>query len=196
MHARVSFDRPLAGVRVCRDQISTDRQVDEPVKWLTGVRERMQQESEQHAAIVAIADGVQRAFGQVEAMVQDNLRSVTAIATELGLAIAQQVVGTAVVEGLFDPSDIVERCLRDSVQGGQRAEMRVELSPEDLNPVLNQFESDLDLKSQVGEVDFVANPALDRGSVIVSSPSGQLMYDPLEVLQRMCDEVRNGVGSR
>ena len=117
------------------------------------------------------------------------------MATELGLAIAREVVGVAVEEGLLDPSETVLRCLRQIVQGGTESGLRIELSPEDLNSVIANLEASPELKDVVRDVEFVANPALDRACVEISTRRGRMVYDPSEVLDRICDEIRKGASA-
>jgi flagellar biosynthesis/type III secretory pathway protein FliH len=157
---------------------------------LTGLKEKEASEDASRAAVVEAARSIQQAIAGIHADVATNLQSVAALSVEIGLAIAKEVVGDVVAEGLIDPSQVVLRCLRMVVRGSQTADVRIELNPEDLNLVVSHLGSDSDLVSEVGQMEFVANPALGRSCVKVSTDSGCLVYDPEEVLARICDEVR------
>ena len=185
----LAFDRPVRSIAIPR--VGTAAQDHSAAaERLAGVRERMQREDATQRALADTVGELRRALNQVSARVDENLQSVTALATELGLAIAKEVVGEGVADGLLDPSSVVLRCLRDGVLGGSRPDIRIELCPEDLNMVVSALGSHPDLASEMGQLEFVANPALGRSCVEVTTESGRLSYDPEEVLRRICDEVR------
>ncbi|MCA8956716.1 MAG: hypothetical protein KDC87_11635 [Planctomycetes bacterium] len=170
------------------------RERPEDARWLAGVRERMQRELAEHSALLALTDAVHNAVASIPAQVQDNVQAVAGMATELGLTIAREIVGQVVDQGLFDPTAVVQRCLHEAVAGGVDGDLRVEVAPQDLALIVERFAADRELGARAGGAEFIANPALPRGAVVVATGSGRLVYDPLEVLERISDEIRKGTG--
>ncbi len=193
MRYQLTLERPLFGVRVCHEtaeEPGSNRVTHHPI---LGLRDQMLREEQIRRALINLAGQIEESVAQLQPIVTANVQQVAAIATELGMAIAKEIVGQAVDEGRFDPSPIVERCLLNSVRGSDRADARIELCPDDLNLVVEQLQANPETRARVQTVEFVANPAMERGCVNVSSQSGRLVYDPDEVLERICAEIRRGV---
>lgn len=158
--------------------------------WLLGIRDRMRAVEEDRRLLAGLCQSISGVVGQALPMVEQNLQQVTALATELGLAVAREIVGEAVDQGRIDVSGVVARCLRQMVHVDEQARIRIELHPEDHDLVVGNLEGRAELEGMVAGTDFVANPGLGRGSVEISSQSGRLLYEPMEVLERISNEIR------
>jgi flagellar biosynthesis/type III secretory pathway protein FliH len=129
--------------------------------------------------------------GQVTA----RLDEIAAIAVELGLGIAREIVGVALDRGLVDPTPTVARCLADCVHGSDRADLVVRLHPDDLAGVAERLEHLPEIQDELAAAKLVADPRVPRGGVRAETGAGRLRYDPNEVLGRICDEVRREANS-
>lgn len=152
-------------------------------------------EAQRAAAVQAVRDAAHAAQRAVEALplqVQQRLDDVAAIAVELGLALAREIVGESLAKGLVDPTPTVVRCLRDCVHGARSTDVVVRLHPQDLAGVQSALQggSARGLAEEVAAARFVADPSVPRGGVHAETGTGRLCYDPSEVLARICDEVR------
>lgn len=188
MSARVklSFSRPLRGLRP--QSVALPEPGSDKTTWLFDLRERAKAEARQQDAFRTTLEGIDRAVEAMTATVEQRMQEVGAQATELGLALASEVLGIALDQGLADPTPTVVRCLRDAASDDNQVE--VFLAPDDLGPVLDRLESHPELRESVARAGFSADPELDRGAVRLETAFGRLLYDPAEVLQRICDEVR------
>lgn len=130
---------------------------------------------------------------QVEAIpgvVSGRLDEIAGISVELGLAIAREIVGAAIDSGSVDPTPIVARCLKDCVHGSDRGDLVVKLNPEDLAGVKTQLAQMTDMDEEVASARFVADTTVPSGGVRAETGAGRLLYNPREVLERICDEIR------
>lgn len=160
------------------------------LQTLVDLARRERQREEQAAALMSFVEAARRAIGEVPARVQDGLDGVAAIAVDLGLAIARELVGAALDQGKVDPTPAVVRCLRECVHGSERADLTLRLHPDDLALVQRRLADMPELHEQQEQARFVADPALARGAVRAETSAGRLRYDPREVLERICDQVR------
>lgn len=124
-----------------------------------------------------------------------RLDEVAAIAVELGLGIAREVVGAALDKGLVDPTPTVVRCLRDCVHGADRGDLVVRLHPDDVAPVQARLAELPELAEEVARARFVGDRAVPRGGVRAETETGRLRYDPKQALERIAEEVRREVAS-
>ncbi len=186
---KLSLTRPLAGLRSHRSPVEGAPGPGEGEKWIFDLRQRAQTEAQRQEAFATCLEGIARAVESMTTAVDGRLEEIAALSTELGLALAREVLGAALEKGLADPTATVERCLKESTVGPNE-DVAVFLAPDDLSEVLDRLESHPDLREHAARVRFTADPGLGRGSVRIETASGQLLYDPAEVLQRICDEVR------
>ncbi|HEB53944.1 MAG TPA: hypothetical protein ENI87_11885, partial [bacterium] len=128
-------------------------------------------------------------------LLNGRLDEVAGIAVELGLSIAREIVGAALDKGIVDPTPTVATCLRDCVHGSDGGDLVVRLHPEDLENVLNTLATMPELEGDIDRARFVADQSVPRGGVRAETGAGRLRYDPGEVLQRICDEVRREASS-
>ena len=66
----------------------------------------------------------------------------------------------------------------------------VKLNPEDLANVQTRLAQMPELGEEVAAARFVADPTVPTGGVRAETGAGRLRYDPREVLERICNEVR------
>jgi flagellar biosynthesis/type III secretory pathway protein FliH len=190
----VPLGEPLTGLRLHARRTTGGAPAALRVQQLLDLRQR---ETQREAAVQATHDLARAARGVVEsipAQVQKQLDEVTGIAVELGLALAREIVGDALAKGLIDPTATVARCLRDCVHGSSKADLVVRLHPHDLAAVRTGLQS-LANQDDVAAAKFVADPSVPRGGVRAETGAGRLHYDPREVLERMCAEVRREASS-
>ena len=186
---KLSLTRPLKGLRPHRLPVEGSKSPGESGEWIFSVRERARAEAQRRAAVQTCLEGIDRAVDAITTNVDRRLDEVAALATELGLALAREVLGAALEKGLADPAPTVNRCLRELASGGEK-EIAVFLAPDDLDLVLDELEKQADPRERLARARFAADPELDRGFVRIETAAGRLLYDPAEVLQRICDEVR------
>jgi flagellar biosynthesis/type III secretory pathway protein FliH len=187
---RLPVDAKLAAVRVHPRQPVAGTAQAQRVEWLLSLAERQRQIDAERAAVQAMAAAVETALRNLPNTVNARLDQVAALAVELGLAVAREVVGATLAQGGYDPTSTVVRCLRTCVHGSDRGDLRVRLHPEDLGPVLSRLAATPELRSQVAEARIEADPTLRRGEVVAESGAGSLRHDPREVLDRMSHEIR------
>ncbi len=186
---KLSLTRPLEGLRSHPSPVEGAVGPGESGEWILDMRQRAREEVHRQEAFRICLEGIVKAVESMTATVDRRLEEIAALSTELGLALAREVLGAALEKGFADPTPTVERCLKESAARPSE-DVAVFLAPDDLSEVLARLESHPDLREHVARASFTADPELDRGSVRIETASGQLLYEPAEVLQRICDEVR------
>ena len=190
----VPLREPLVAIRLHRHQPEPGAPAGRG-RELLDLREREHQRAAALAALRELAQRTRAVVEQVPAQVGGRLDEVATIAVELGLAIARELVGDALGKGLVDPTATVMRCLRDCVHGSDRADLVVRLHPADLATVQAGLQQTPELAAEASAARFVADPAIPRGGVLAETGAGRLRYDPRDVLERVCAEVRREAGS-
>ncbi|MBM3973624.1 MAG: hypothetical protein FJ301_05935 [Planctomycetes bacterium] len=137
--------------------------------------------------LCATADAMVR---ELPTQVEARLEQVAHISVELGLAIAREIVGAALDKGFVDPTPTVVRCLRDCVHGSSNADLVVRLNPHDLAGVQERLAAHPELQAEIARARFVADATVARGGVCAETGAGRLLYDPMDALARVCEEVR------
>lgn len=138
-------------------------------------------------------DLLAEARNQVAALpgvVNERLEEIAGITVELGLAIAREIVGEALDQGKVDPTATVARCLADCLHGADRGDLVVKLNPEDMANVQTRIAQMTELGEELASATFVSDPTVPIGGVRAETGAGRLRYDPREVLERICAEVR------
>lgn len=107
---------------------------------------------------------------------------VAALATELGLAVAREIVGDALERRNVDLVPIVRRCLQACVTSGDRTNVVLRVCPADQPRLVELAESQ--------QIRLVADESLAVGSVRLETATGSVAYQPQEVLQRLSDDLR------
>lgn len=190
----IPLHAPLVGFRV-HSRRQPAAAAGTRVQQLLDLEER---EARREAAVTALRDLAAAARKVVEglpAQVGQRLDEVAGIAVELGLAIANELVGDALAKGLVDPTPTVVRCLRDCVHGSSRGDLVVRLHPEDLAAVRTALQQRPEVQEEVAAARFLADATIPRGGVRAETQAGRLHFDPREVLTRIADEVRREAAS-
>ncbi len=193
-HFAVKLDGPLRAIELhtVPAQIET---ASPRVRWLLDFKQRAETERAEREALqqrlAGLLSNVEQAMAQVPDIVRQSLEQVANIATELGLSIAREVVGEVVDHDLADTATTVVRCLEEVVPGVQ---VRVHLTPDDLAMVTASFAEFPELSSRLDHATFVTDHSLDNGCVRIESDVGRTVYNPREVVERICQEVLKGVG--
>ncbi|MFT4512150.1 MAG: flagellar biosynthesis/type III secretory pathway protein FliH [Planctomycetota bacterium] len=123
-------------------------------------------------------------------VVNSRMDEIAGIAVELGLAIAREIVGEALDQGKVDPTSTVARCLADCVHGSDRSDLVIKLNPEDMAKVQTGIAQMAGLGEELASARFVSDATVLSGGVRAETGAGRLHYDPREVLERICNEVR------
>jgi len=165
---------------------TADRQ---QVVWLRGLGTQQRRDAE-HAALLAAAQALGRLQQQLPQLLAANLEPLGRSVVELGLAVAKEIVGSALERGLVDPTPIVASVLRDCVHGSGTADLTVRLHPDDLALVLGGLAKDPELRPLLAATQLVADGNLPRGAVRADTAAGRLRYEPQQALLRLADEIR------
>jgi len=184
---------PIVGLRLHARTVAPGSPHAEKVAWLLSLQVREQQRQADAASLQTFANGAKQAIAALPKAVGDRLDEVAAIAVELGLAVAREIVGNALDRGFVDPTPTVARCLRDCVHGSNRTDLVIRLHPADLELVQRQLALMTELRDEVAGSRFVADPSVGRGAVRAETDAGRLRYDPREALERIATEVRREV---
>ena len=136
-------------------------------------------------AAEACRAAVEQSLHELRHLVDSRLQAIAAMTTELGLAVAREIVGHSLARGTFDPLPVVRRCLQQATTHGERGKFVVRLSPADHARVQQDLASDT-----ARELTFLADATLSPGSVRVESDLGAIAYDPAQALQRLSEELR------
>lgn len=190
---QVSVTAPIIGLRLHARRAPGGTVSAVKVKELLDLGERERHRLAAEAAVTALAQTVQRTLALIPDQVAAAIADVAAQAVELGLAIAREIVGTALDRGFVDPTPTVARCLRDCVHGSTKADLVVRLHTADLALVQERLARLPELAEQVATARFVADAAVPRGGVRAETGAGRLLYDPREALARVSEEVRREV---
>ncbi len=192
---RVPVSTPIIGIRLhARQQVAGTPRATK-VAWLLSLDAREKQRAADAAALQAISRSVQQAIAGMPTAVGGRLDEIAGIAVELGLAIAREIVGSAIDRGFVDPTPTEARCLRDCVHGSSSADLVVRLHPADLELVRTQLAKMPELADEVAASRLCADATVARGAVRAETETGRLRYDPREALERVSAEVRREVTS-
>lgn len=188
---KLPIEGALRGVRVLERDPPPGSPAAGRTRWLVQLGAESRRREAESAALCAAAQAIGRAAQAVPATVAARLDEVAALAVELGLAVAREIVGAAVQQGLVDPTATVARCLREAVHGVDAAALTVHLHPEDLGPVLDRLEREPALRELAAAARFAADPSLARGAVRAETGAGRMRYDPREAFERVAAAVRS-----
>ena len=157
---------------------------------LSGLAQKAQQDATAREALLSCIGNIEHQLESIPRQVAENLEQVSVLATEIGLAVAREVVGSALDQGLVDTTAVVMRCLDHAVGGAGTSQMRIQLSPDDLSTVIQSLDEHPDMRERMQQAELVPDPSVERGHVRVETNAGRLFYDPQEVLGRISDELR------
>jgi flagellar biosynthesis/type III secretory pathway protein FliH len=184
---------PIVGLRLHSRSADPGSPQGRKIAWLLSLDAREKQRAADAAALQTLARSVQQAVQQLPPAVAGRLDEIAGIAVELGLAVAREIVGSALEKGHVDPTPTVARCLRDCVHGSDRSDLVIRLHPADVEMVRRQLVDHAELQEEVAKARFVADATVARGAVRAETETGRLRYDPREALERVCAEVRREV---
>jgi flagellar biosynthesis/type III secretory pathway protein FliH len=192
---KMPMHRRLQGVRLYALPRSTAAAVRDEREarsfWLLSLREAAVRDALRHAELEACFDALRTAIERIPQQVEANLQATTSLAVEIGLAVAREVVGDVLDQGLLDPWPAVRRCLDEVTESATSVQIR--LHPEDLGQVMSELEKNPAVRERVSGARFVPDPALGRAAVRIDTDTGQLRYDHREVLLRVSDQLRAAV---
>lgn len=157
---------------------------------LLDLKRRNEQRVADEQALRQLVAAAKTQVASIPGQVRGRTDEVAALAVELGLQIARELVGAALDKGLLDPTPTVARCLADCVHGSDRGDLTVRLNPADAEAVQNAIAAQPELAEEAAAARFVADASVPRGGVRAETGAGRLRYDPMDVLTRICDEVR------
>jgi len=186
----VPVPQRLVGLRLHRRAGADGAHASPRARQLLDLEARNRQreaDQQQLRELLATAQQQVQALPQV---VGDRLDEVAGVAVELGLSIARELVGAALDQHLVDPTPTVARCLRDCVHGSGGGDLVVRLNPDDLAAVKTNIAASPELARVAADAQLVADESVPRGGVRAETGAGRLHYDPREVLERVCEEVR------
>ena len=189
---RTPMHQPLRGIKIHRAP-EVAHQPSPRAVWLMSLREAQVRETRRQAELSATLDGLREQAARLPAVVDHKLGAVAALATEIGLTVAREVVGQAVQQGVIDPAPAVRRCLEEASVGLTGTKLEIRLHPEDLSLVMTELEGDPLLRDKVECATFVPDPGLSRAAVRIDTESGRLKYECGEVLDRISQEVRGSL---
>lgn len=151
-----------------------------PAVRLLELRDAAHEQRLSRQALEACANAVEAQLHSMTTLVETRLAQVAAMATEIGLAVAREIVADALERRLIDPTPVVHKCLQAAVTSSEGAGLVVHVAPDD----------HARLTIHVEGVRVVPDPRLGPSQVRVETNTGHVAYDPLEVLQRVSDELR------
>ena len=186
----IPVTRRLVGLRLHRRSGPGGVPESPGAKRLLDLEEHNRKREAELDAMRAALGEARRQLQALPVAVNARLDEVAAVAVELGLSVARELVGKALDEHFVDPTPTVVRCLRDSVQGTNAPDLVVKMNPADVATVKTRLAQEPDLAQEAAEVALVADPKVPPGGVRAETDAGGLRYDPREVLERICDEIR------
>lgn len=186
---------PIVAIRLLPRHARAGSPQAAAVASLVDLGEREARRVAETRLVERLVQNAQRAVDELPQQVAARLEEVAALAVELGLGIAREIVGAALDKGCVDPTPTVVRCLRDCVHGASPTDLVVRLHPDDLQPVQQRLPGFPEVQEEVAAARFVADPSVPRGGVRAETGAGRLRYDPREILERVADEVRREASS-
>ena len=127
--------------------------------------------AEARALVAPALEAVAEAERQIRAREEDFLRAAERSAVELGLAIAEKIVGAAVSARPETVLDVVGGAL---LRTATRHRLVIEVNPEDLELVSESAEGLAARLGGVQRLDVVAERRIERGGCIVRTEEGEI----------------------
>lgn len=192
----VKLRRPLRGVRlhaVPRDLAASVPHVRKLLDLRADAEARAAADAATRESVSRCALAVESAIGQLPQIVGARFDEIAGVATELGLALARAVVGELVDARAVDVQQVVRRCLEEIADTPANRVVRIKASPDDLGVLNAAFVEMPDLAARARGAEFVADPHLGQGTVIVETTAGATFYDPRDAIERICNEVAENI---
>lgn len=185
----IALPRRLRALRLHAQQ--HERHVErQRAQRLSSLAQKAEHEASARDAMLSCIEDIERQLEAIPMLVAANLEQVSDLATEIGLAVAREIVGSAVEQGLVDTTAVVRRCMDHAVGGAGTSKLRIQLSPDDLSTVIQTLDEHPDMRERMQQVELRPDTSVERGQVRVETGAGSLFYDPEEVLTRISDELR------
>ena len=162
---------------------------------LLELKKRAELEVRERQAAERAIQAIEHAVTRLTVLVAARLDELARHTTELALAVAGEVLGAGLEQGLLDPAAAVRRCLDEAVQSPGESRLTIRLCAEDLPLVLAAMEHDPRLRDRTRGAQIVADRAVARGAVELDTGAGRLHYEPREVFQRIAAAVRKDLAS-
>ncbi len=188
---QIELERPLQGLRM--HVIKAGAPLEPQAALLFDLQAEAARKEEEQQAFMRCVAGIEAQLNSIPGTVAGQLQDVVSLATELGLALAREIVGDALDRGHLDPSETVINSLRSLVQDPNEGQVEIFVEPQDLSLVIERLGRVPELRAKIENASFTADPNLSRGSVRIETGNGRLLYDPIEALERVCEEVRKAV---
>jgi len=185
----------LVGLRLHRRTVTGGAPAAPRAQQLLDLDARSQQRETDLERLRGVLTQAQQQLQSMPGVVNERLDEFAGVAVELGLSIARELVGAALDQHLVDPTPTVARCLRDCVHGSSESDLVVKLNPDDLANVKTRIAELPELAREAADAQLVADPSVPSGGVRAETGAGRLHYDPREVLERICEEVRREVSA-
>jgi flagellar biosynthesis/type III secretory pathway protein FliH len=185
----------IVGIRLLQRHPRLDAPDASRTAQLLSFGERERQRVAEAQQVAGLVTAVRAAVDELPRIVDERLDQIAALAVELGLQVAREVVGAALDKGLCDPLPFVTRCLRDCLQASAGAPVAVRLHPDDLALVQARLEDERTFAEAGDRVRIVADQTVPRGGVRAETGAGALRYDPREALELITAEVRREVSA-
>jgi flagellar biosynthesis/type III secretory pathway protein FliH len=187
----VPVPQRLVGLRLHRRSCAGGAPASPRARQLLDLEARNQQREADQQQLRGLLTAAQQQVQDLPQVVNQRLDEVAGVAVELGLSIARELVGAALDQHFVDPTPTVARCLRDCVHGsGGARELRLSREVGLDGREIVGVETDHEVRAAATEAQFVADEGVPRGGVRAETGAGRLHYDPREVLERICEEVR------
>ena len=180
----------LVGLRLHRRTATGGAPAAPRAQQLLDLDARSQQREADLAQLRDVLAETRKQLTELPQVVGARVDELAGVAVELGLAIAREVIGAALDQHFVDPTPTVARCLRDCVHGSSDADLVIRLNPEDVAGVKTKIAESPELSREAAAAQFVADASVPSGGVRAETGAGRLHYDPREVLERICEEVR------
>ncbi len=190
---RIAFSRPLAGIgpEVAPDLPSFPEENEEFVPLLDPLADRAVEEEGARRAIVSLSDQIRLTLEQVPSLVSSRLEELSVYAIELGLGLAQTVLGAEVEQGRYNPAAAVQESLESAISGMHQGAIQVLLNPADLSLVLSSLEEMGSIEAQSPEVRFEVDQNLPRGACRIETSVGRILHDPTVVIETAMTRIRD-----
>jgi flagellar biosynthesis/type III secretory pathway protein FliH len=189
----VPLHRPLRELRLRTLPAPGQAATDPRAAWLLGLPDVAAREARREAELAATLAALRAELARVPAQIEANLAQAAGLATEIGLAVAEEVLCAALDRGTIDLTPTVRRCLEEATVGLTDAQIELRLHPEDLSHVMAELGRDPALREQIARARFIPDLSMPRAAVRIDTGAGRLRYDQREVLARIAREVRAAV---
>lgn len=187
---RLPLRRKLVSLRLHSVQPVPHTRGSSPSRWLFDLEQLAERRKSDRKVSLQCIEAIHQALTQTATQVEENLASIASLATELGLALAREIVGDAIDRELLDPTTTVLRSLESVTLSSKDTRLSIFLSPTDFSAVVSELQKSPEFATLSEHAEFAVDAELGQGSVRIETGAGKLLYEPREVLDILCEEVR------